>query len=152
MSFDIAAFDTITRSEQGVAFPVKHPKTLAPWLDEHGKPITITLLGRNSDAFRNQLRVSQALDASKAAAGITKSSEDFETERSDMLMALTKAWSFDVLDGKPFPCTPENIRKFWKDKRWPWLHTQMMENILTDGNFLAHSAPVSSGGQSVSFG
>lgn len=138
MAFDIAKFDTRTRSESGAAMQVRHPSTGAPFLDpDSHQPLTITLLGRNSDTFRRVQREITQRDADRAAASVVKTDEDFERERFDILVACTVGWSFDQLEGQPFPHGPDTVRKLWGDNRWPWLRTQAMNFVLAEGNFLA---------------
>jgi len=148
MSFDIALFDTRSRSESGVDFPILNPKSGLPFLDNEGKPVTITLLGRNSDAFRSVQREAQKREADRQARGVVRDDEEQRREVFDYLVAITKGWSFDALSGEPFAFNPANVRRLWIDGRWEWLRTQMFNHCLQEGNFLALPLPGSSGGPS----
>jgi len=134
--FDLAALDTKTLSEQGMPMPIIHPRTRTPIMNEDGTPLTITLLGRHSEAFRETLRASQQGRADLTARGIAISDEHREREDINTLVACTRDWTFQVLDGKEFPCTPQNVRKLWNDTRFRGLRETAIGFILSDGNFL----------------
>jgi hypothetical protein len=138
MSFDITKLDTRTRSQVGVPMTITRPSPpYAPFLDDAGNPVTITLLGRNSDVFRRISREAQQRAADMAARQIPRTTEESKAERFETLVAMTVSWSFDTFAGEPFPCTPENIRKLWADDRWEWLADAAFSWIISEGNFLA---------------
>jgi len=64
--FDLAKLDTRTLSEEGVAMPISHPRTGSPILDDAGKPVTVTLLGPNSEKQRVLVRAMQQRRAGHA--------------------------------------------------------------------------------------
>ena len=136
MNFDVSQLDTRTLSEAGVPMPIKHPRTNAPILGKDGKPVTITLLGPNSAKAKAVNRELQARRADFAARGVKMEPKDFERERFDLLVALTTGWTFDQLDGKPFPFSPDNLRAFWADQRWEWLQSEAWQWCQSDGNYL----------------
>lgn len=140
MSFDLADFDTYTHAEKGVPMPLVHPKTRAPVLRDDKVPVTITLLGRHSEAFRDALREIQEARADMNGRGITITPAMKEKEDVDTLIACTRDWTFGTLDKQDFPCTPANIVKFWNDQRFRSLREIAMNFILQDGNFLAPSS------------
>lgn len=136
MNFDISMLDTRTRSEAGVPMPILNPRSGAPFLGEDLQPVTITLLGPNSNAFRAANRELQQRRADYASRNVKMGADDFERERFDMLVALTKGWSFDAMGGQPFPFSPDNVKVFWADKRWEWVQLQAWAWTQQDGNYL----------------
>lgn len=136
MNFDIAQLDTRTRSEAGQPMELLHPRSGAPILGADKKPVTITLLGPNSEKSRAVNREMAQRRADKASRGVKMEPEDFERERFDVLTALTVGWTFDMLDGKEFPFNDENCRAFWSDGRWAWVQTQAWGFCQGEGNFL----------------
>lgn len=134
--FDFAKLDTRTASETGVPFTLRNPSSGAPILDDAKNPVTITVAGRNSDRFRAAQREAQQRRADAAARNITFSPDDLANENFSYLVSVTLGWSFDTLDGAPFPFTPENVRKLWADGRWGWVNIAVLNFVFEEGNFL----------------
>lgn len=137
--FDVASLDTSVKSEAGVAMPILHPRTGAPMLRADGTPVTITLLGPNCATSKAISRQLQQRRTDFAARGVKYADDDFARERFDLLVAVTRGWTFDLIDAKPFPFSVENARVFWADKRWDWLQNQAFAFTREDGNFLPNS-------------
>ena len=133
--FDIAKLDTRTMSEKGMPMQVRNPTTAAPMLDDAGKPVTITLLGRNSEKFRALQREAQQRRADMASRSIPFGADDVKTENFNYLVGTTIGWSFDTMDALPFAFSEDNSRKLWADGRWAWLNAQAIGFILEEGNF-----------------
>lgn len=134
--FDISKLDSRARSESGVAMPISNPTTGAPFLDDAGKPVTITLRGPNSEIFKAKNRELQQRRVDMAARGVKMGPEDFTRERFDLLTAMTLGWSFDTMAGEAFPFSAANCDKFWSDGRWEWLQHQAWNFVQNDGNYL----------------
>jgi hypothetical protein len=134
--FDIATLETRTRSEAGATMQLNHPSSGSPILDDKGQPITITLLGRNSDAYERAARVVVERRIERNARGVVATADEAREDECEILTACTKGWSFDKMGNEDFPCTPENIRKFWRDRRFPWIFEAAQRFVLSDGNFL----------------
>ncbi len=139
MNFDIAQLDTRTASDAGVAMPILNPRTAAPMLGADGKPVTITLLGSASSVFKTMQRASQLRRADMTARGVKMTDEEWEAERQQFLVALTKGWTFDSMAGQPFPYSPDNARTFYADKRWEWVTNAAWRFVNEDGNYLPSS-------------
>ena len=137
MAFDILAFDTRARSETGIVMPIVNPRTRAPWRTEAGETLSITLRGRNSDAWRDAQREVSKQRAEREAANIRSTDEDFQRERATILAAVTVGWSFDTLGEQPFAFNAANAFRLWSDTRWPWLIDQAFAFVVEDSNFLA---------------
>lgn len=132
--FDIAQLDIATGSDEGRQMQVRHPKG-GVVTDSEGKPVTITLLGFYSKRFREKDREITQRRIEQARLGIQPSPEDAERDAVERLAAVTVAWSFDTLDGQPFPCTEENAKRFWSDRRFAAIRAQADQFIANDGNF-----------------
>lgn len=141
--FDFAALDTFTGSDAGRPMTVLHPATNQPILRGDGKAVTIFFKGRRSDEFEEALGKIQTKRAERISppTPADRTAEDVLTA-----IACTIDWTFDELDGHPFPATPENIRKFWNDRRFQWLLAVANDFIVRDGNFLALNSVSSSDG------
>lgn len=134
--FDFATLDSGTRSAAGVPMTILHPATGAPVLDSDGQPVTITLLGSNSDVFRDTNAMIRERRLARQARKIATTAEDIRQDEIDLLTALTKGWSFDTLDGQPLPYSSDNARRLWKDSRWEWVFDLAIVFAQTAGNFM----------------
>jgi hypothetical protein len=143
MAFDLAEFDILALSEQGTPMALIHPHTRLPMIDDDKTPLTISLMGRNSDAFRNTMREIQAARAERQARGTAPDPELREQEDILLLVACTTDWTLKILDGKPFPCTPPNIRKLWNDPRFRPLREAGLTHVMNDANFFRKSSTIS---------
>ena len=140
MAFDLAELDTLTLAEQGLPMPLINLRTRAQLIDDDGTPVTITLVGRQSEAFRDALKSIQTKRGELRNRGQEADSDAKEREDIDILIACTRDWSFKTLDKAPFPCTPQNIRKLWHDNRFRPLRELAMNFLLLDANFLAQTS------------
>ena len=134
--FDLASLDTRTASEEGKAFKVWRPGAGTDVVDDAGKVVTITMCGRNSEAFRRVQAEIRARKTDRQARDIPETQEDRDADRFDVLCALTKGWSFTHLGDEEFAFTPDNVRRLWSDTRWEWLAVQKLSEVMTEGNFL----------------
>lgn len=134
--FDVAKLDTSVKSDAGVAMPILHPRTGVAMVRDDGTAVTITLLGPNCATSKAINRQLQERRTGFAAKGVKMADDDFMRERFDMLVAVTRGWTFDLIDAKPFPYNAENVRVFWADKRWEWLQDQAWGFCRGDGNYL----------------
>lgn len=134
--FDLADYETRTKSESGAPMPLLHPRTIAPLTNDDGSPTTITLLGRASDLYRDLFRQLQEERITRMAAGIRTTPEDQTIEDTRILVACTKTWNIDALDGQAFPFSRENAQKLWSDARFLWIRDAAIAFMRNDGNFL----------------
>lgn len=144
MSFDLNSLDTLTASEAGAEMSILHPRTglpiLKPKADPNdprpAQPYAIRLHGRNSTQYREAQRALNERRADMAARGIIRTADEFEQDDIDLLVACTKGWDLDQLDGQPFAFSHENARKLWSDRRFLSLRDRAVKFILDDANFL----------------
>ncbi len=134
--FDFSTLDTNTLAETGVPMTVRHPKTGATLLREDGEAVTITLLGRGSATYEDVQRRIQERHVERQAAGMRLTPDDLKAADTDILIACTKGWNFERLDGTDFPASAANIAKFWTDRRFPWLREAAIGFISNHANFL----------------
>lgn len=137
MSFDISSLDIMTAQDQGAVMEVVDPRTGQVARGADGNPVTITLLGRYSAKARDTQRKLQnrRLDQARRGRSNNMTAEEIEAEANEILVACTVAWSFDSLDGQPFPCNEANARKFWNDPRFRHIREQADTFVATEGNF-----------------
>jgi hypothetical protein len=141
--FDLSCLDTHTASQAGTPMTLVNYRTLAPMVRPDGSLVTITMLGRASDVYRDTQRALQETRADRASRGIRPSVDETVAEDVQLLTACTVAWTIDQLDGKDFPCTPDNVRLMWNDQRFTALRDRAIRYIIDDGTFLPASPPAS---------
>ncbi len=142
MQFDLAKVDTKTLSEAGVDMPVKTMDG-EPLVARNGQPITVRLLGPDSNKYRALTRAQVRKRMAAMADGkVTLSEAEFEeTEREllDILVACTVGWS-NVLDteGAEIPFAEDNVRKLYSN--YPVVREQVDTFLANRANFLRASS------------
>lgn len=139
---DFANLDTVEGSNKGFELRLFNPTTLKD-LD-----IWITVLGRDSDEYRNLSNAHQQKRISKMSrAGSVRATfstpEEFDREAVELLAAVTKSWR-QVEDGKErdtltvkkeeLVCGKENAARLYKE--YPWVKEQVDAAVLDRANFL----------------
>jgi hypothetical protein len=125
--------------EQSAVMVVRHIGTGQPLLDKEGKPITVTLAGKDSDRFRlaqeeqREFRLRKALQTGQERPTLA----DVRAETIDLIAACTISWTI-MVDGELYPCTRDNVREVYR--RLPWLVDQADAFITDRANFLKASA------------
>lgn len=132
---DLSNFDTTAAAQAGAKLELKAPNG-DPLLQDDGAPVTITLLGRDSDVWRRAERA--ALDRRVNTRKKTVQSADLERDALEALVAVTVGWSGIVLDGNALDCTPPNVRRVYE--RFRWVREQVDEFVGDRANFLPASA------------
>jgi len=137
--FDLASLDTRAASSEGRPLVLLN-RSRQPLTNDDGTEVSISFFGQNSDQFRRNLRSQQEARRVLADQGKAVTGDFLDREQVDTLIACTASWNFDELDGAPFPCSPQNVVKFWNDPRFVQLHAQAISFILDASNFLPASA------------
>lgn len=142
MQFDLAQVDTKTLSEAGVDMPVRNIKG-EPLIARNGKPITIKLLGPDSNKYRALTRAQVRKRLTQMADGKpTLSDAEFdETERDllDVLVACTLSWD-NVLDtdGKLIAHSDDAALNLYLN--YPVIREQVDGFLSSRANFLQASS------------
>lgn len=136
--FDLSALDSTTAANEGAVLHLRHPATGRPLEDAEGNPITITLAGSDSDAYRKAQRqiTNRRLAETKRRGGLKLTSEELEEEALDILAVCTLAWSGIVVEGEALACTAANARKVYQ--RFSWIKEQADEFIGDRSAFLGN--------------
>ncbi|NAZ37147.1 hypothetical protein [Rubellimicrobium sp. CFH 75288] len=122
LDFDLPGLDTKTLSEQGVPMPVLDPAG-RPALDRQGRPITITLLGPDSDRYRAAARAQLRRRIQRASAGQEPDFAEEEAEIIAILADCTLGWEgVCTPDGEPIPCTVAAAAEIYR--RYPLIRDQ----------------------------
>lgn len=127
---------TLEPTPDSVPVPLRHPTTSERLLSDTGAPITISIVGMDSEQFRTRHRaiINRRLNAGKKAK-IT--AEEIEAESIDTIAACITGWQHVELDGKALEFSKANAKTLLT--RLPWLREQLDEAIADRANFLKTS-------------
>lgn len=128
--FDFTDLDTKTAADAGTVVHLEHPGTGDPLYDEKQNPITITVLGSDSEKVRKLVR--QQADKRfermrRQKEGVTSAA--IESDAVARMVAATVAWQGVKLDGQVLECNEQNARKLYGDPRFPWIAEQVEKAI-----------------------
>lgn len=133
---DLAKLDTVKGAEEGAAMEVLNPADGTVLRDDNGEPITIWLLGSDSEKVRKR----QRLEINKRLKRGNRSrmtAEELEEDGLNLLAFCTVSWKGIVLDGEAPVCSAEAARKVYD--RLPWLREQVDAFVGDRANFLKAS-------------
>lgn len=143
MQFDFAQIDTKTLAETGVEMPVRLLDG-KPLIARTGEPVSITLLGSDSNQYRALTRA-QVRKRMEQLAGGNRTLTDADMDENDrevldVLVACTVGWKA-VLDtsGTPIPFDADNVRKLYV--AYPVVREQVEAFISNRANFIPASSP-----------
>lgn len=140
LNFDLDVVDTVTLANQGVDMPLK---TLAgvPIKNKHGKPVSIRLVGTDSEIYRNLMRARMVEGVNNRDASALTEELLVKTQEQaiDTVVACTLGWT-NVLDkdGAEIKFTAEAARLLYK--QYPAIRDQADRFIADRQNFLLKSA------------
>lgn len=111
---DLSELDLTAKADAGAEMRLHHPVSDEPLSSDDGKPITIRVLGQDSREFR-----AAAAELAERMQGRKRLSvAAAEAQSVELLARCVKAWSGIVWEGKPLPCTPENVRMVLRERKW----------------------------------
>lgn len=132
---DLSKLDTVAAADKGATMTVRHPVT-GDDLTEGDKPMTLTLIGADSGAFKRAV----ADSIKTAKPGKQANLADVERNTIDILVRVTTGLSDNwKWDGKPFPFSADNVRRLYTER--PWIREQVDKFIADRSNFLDSSEP-----------
>jgi hypothetical protein len=130
---DLSVLDTSEMSNKGIEVRIFNPKT------QKETDIVITVLGQDSDAYKDVQRKQQARSLNAALKtgprreeGMVNAAEDNVPE---MLAATTVGWTGMLKDGADYPFSKANAR--WLYENIPLIRDQVLEQQRDRANFLA---------------
>jgi hypothetical protein len=88
MTFDLTKLDIKTKSEAGEKMTIYSPKTGEPVKNDADEPITITLKGRHSSAYKAAARTAQDRARERQARGVKQNDEEARNDGIDLLCAI----------------------------------------------------------------
>ena len=135
---DLSTLDTSALANEGAALHLNGPTGQPLYEDDGVTPVTITLLGEDSDvvtkanneAANRFLR--STMDASQQITAETSKANEIKK-----FAAATVAWSGIVVDGEVLTCNAANAAALYR--RFPWIADQVRVFISDRANFLKAS-------------
>jgi len=130
---DLAAIDTVKGSNEGFNVRIFHPGT------NEDLDISITVLGKDSDAFQKVSRAQNKKRMAKMQKGGFRSItpaplEEIEQDGITLLAACTTGWSGVIIEGKEIPFSTDNVVMVYE--RFPWIKEQVDTAIGDRANFI----------------
>jgi hypothetical protein len=142
MEFALDELDTVARSEEGVACPIRRLDNGQPLLDRNGHAVSIRVLGPDSKRYRKLVRESvrkRVADAATKTPGVPaitdeEASEHADAEGLEILVACTVGWSgIYHRDGNPVVFSADAVRELYRG--FPAIRDQVDAFMGSRANF-----------------
>jgi len=147
LGFDLGKIETRKYADEGKYFPILHPVTGEPVLDDNKKPVEILISGADASRIKNAVEERQRTRRAAVEAAANKPADQrpdyngWQTREKDMiddLVLLTEGWTDNLeLDGKPLLFSKENAAILYQ--RFPEIAEQMTRNATNRINFMPAS-------------
>jgi len=128
---DLQLLDSVALANEGEKLVLLHPAT------EEELDITITLMGSDSDEYRNTIK-KRFEQAQRQQAKSKKNNEidldEAEDKSRDLLAKMTLSWENVEEAGKKVACTFESAKALYK--KYPWIREQVEKFISDRTNFI----------------
>lgn len=135
---DLSTLDTADLANQGAPMPVHGPDGAPLYQDDGETPVTITLLGEDSDVLtRFDKQVTNQHLRGMQTGQQTVTAEIAEAKHINRLARAVVSWSGIVVDGKPLECTEDNAKALFR--RFRWLRSQATTFIADRAHFMKAS-------------
>lgn len=135
---DLDNLDTTTAADAGVKMELRHPATDEVLMQADGKtPVTITLLGQDSKAYKQaERKASDRRMARQAERGgrVPLTSAGLDEDNLVRLVATTTGWSGIRWGGQDQEFTKDAAREMYT--KWPWARDQAESFQEKRANFL----------------
>lgn len=134
-ALDLSALDTVAACDKGARIELRHPVT------SEALGVFITVLGKDSQAFRDHLRTAinerlrkEALAKKRGREPDVMTVEVGEAEAIDLLVVCTVGWEGVTYKGQPLEFNVPNAKTLYADL--PWVRKQIDEAIGDLENFM----------------
>lgn len=128
---DLSTIDTTATANEGAVLELRGPDDAALYTAD-GSPVTITLLGKDSDVYTREVNAN-ANRFLKQRGKATITAEGSKADGIRLLAKCTADWSGIRVDGEDLPCNLENAVKLYN--RFAWIKEQVDEFIADRANF-----------------
>jgi hypothetical protein len=114
---DLLDINLEEKANEGGVLELEHPVTGEPLLHD-GQPMTITLAGIDSAAYRNKHRQIQNRRLQRMARGRKPDLSNADAEACELLAACTISWSGIVKGGEALECSEQAARELYEEHDW----------------------------------
>lgn len=130
---DLSTLDTAELANQGALLELRDPAG-NPVLQEDRSPVTLTVLGEDSDIVTqvNNRNANQFLRGT-SAGGQAVTAEMSRTNEINKFATATVGWSGIVVDGEEVAFSPDAAKALYR--RFPWIRDQVRAFIGDRANF-----------------
>lgn len=130
---DLSTLDTAELANQGALLELRDPAG-NPVLQEDGSPVTLTVLGEDSDVVTqvNNRNANQFLRGT-SAGGQAVTAEMSRTNEINKFATATVGWSGIVVDGEVVTFSLDAAKALYR--RFPWIRDQVRAFIGDRANF-----------------
>lgn len=139
----LLSLSTATASNEGRAMPVLHPDDRTPLKGADKKPLTISLLGKDSDTFIQADQASRTKNMATMAKGVKFSAALMDQQVCETLARCTTGWTGipqGWIDGSasedPAKFSYDNALALYLNPGIRWLRDQADEFVGERRNFL----------------
>lgn len=129
---DLSAINTVSAANEGAVLELRGPDGAALLQDDGTTPITITLLGDDSDAMV-ALAHKQANRFLRSQGRAPVTAEGAMSNMIERLATATIAWDGFTVDGETWPCDADHAKKLYRD--FPWIRDQVKAFTEDRANF-----------------
>lgn len=139
----LASLNFASAANEGRVMKLLHPVERTVLTDDKGEPVTITLLGRDSDTFIAAENAARNRAVEQIKEGVKFSAAATDEEGAAALARATTAWSGVVQgwidgtdDNTPAKFSQEAAKKLYLQKGVRWIRDQADKFIGDRANFL----------------
>lgn len=134
-NLDLSSLDTVAACDKGAKIELRHPVTNEPL------GVFITVLGRDSQAFRDHMRTAindrlrrESVAKRRGREPDLMTVEVGEAEAIDLLVVCTVGWEGVTYKGQPLEFSVPNAKTLYADL--PWVRSQVDAAIGDLENFM----------------
>lgn len=132
---DVSQLDAvIAQDEEGSVIPINQ-KNGEPYMGADGSPSTITVVGSESKRYRQAKDAIQRRNLRSRASKVEPA--DLLRNRIELAAAAVIAWNGWEEEGKPYPCTPENVKRLFRADH---IFEQVEMGIFAHADFFGKSS------------
>lgn len=143
---NLASLNFAEAANEGRPMPLLHPTERTVLLDADKKPVTINLLGRDSDVFVAAENAARNKAMEQLTGGAKYSAAASDEEMADILAKATTGWSGvpqgwvdGTNDGSPAKFSVAAAKKLYLNRGMRWLRDQADKFVGDRANFLQAS-------------
>lgn len=130
---DLSKLNVKASAEQGSNLHLRDPFTGEELFNDDESPMTITLLGKDSEQYRRTVRATANKNLKKGR--VTATVEQFEQSGVELLASVTTGWNLQF-GVEMMEFTPTAAKKLYADQDYRWIYEQVDEFVSERSNFL----------------